>query len=642
MSKCTAVMEQLKSEDPAVQREWAFTAAEGKCTSAVPRLSELLATDNLGVQEAADIALRAIGGRESVTAIIPHLRSEDAPLRNLAMDILRQVGDQDIHSLIELMRDQDPDIRIFTSDILGSTSTILAVSPLCEALLKDPEVNVRYQAAVSLGELGFGEASASLNKALKDEEWIQFAVVEALAKIEDDSSVNALVSGLDSASDLVASMIVDALAEKGNFKAVPKLMSVLDGSASALQNKITKAVVNILGGKSLSLLSEKEKGKLRDYLFKAVKDQEEDVQDSAVTGLSWLGGEEASRSILELAAGIDPDNEEERYDNALGALARIGLTDALSEGLNSDDIATAKVAVGAMRILEDSEVVQRIIDAFAHKDRDLQREMAAALAEVGSADCAPFFLTLLDTQEDGDIIKTALHFLGSKLKHAEAGEKIFSFLEHPYDDVKDAALEACIALDGPEMEERFVEFFSGTDPMQRLMAVYVFGRLGVEKHVDRLKIALEDHEESIRKIAVDSFKEYKGDNSQWFPDVVHKLYDESRDVRLAVVELLSDSEEEEALSHLMHSLKDEDDWVQARAVEALGKRKDENAVPALVELIGGESKITAIKAVEALGEIGGSASFQALMGNLDAGDHDIQAAAEDAVAKIRQQDGGQA
>jgi HEAT repeat protein len=635
-------MEQLKSEDPAVQREWAFTAGDGKCVDSVPRLSQLLASENLGVQEAADIALRSIGGKESVTAVIPHLRSEEAPLRNLAMDILRQIGDQDIHSLIELMRDADPDIRIFTSDILGSTKTVLAVSPLCEGLLKDPEVNVRYQAAVSLGELGFGEASASLNKALKDEEWIQFAAVEALAKIEDESSVNALVSGLDSASDLVASMIVDALAEKGNFKAVPKLMSVLDLSASALQNKITKAVVNILGGKSLSLLSEKEKAKLREYLFRAVKDQEEDVQDAAVVGLSWLGGEEASESILTLAVGLDAEKSEERYDNALGALARIGLTEALGKGLNSEDIVRAKVAVGAMRILEDADVAQHIINAYQGRDRDLQREMTAALAEVGNEDCAAFFQSVLDEQEDGDIIKTALNFLGNKIKHVEAGEKIFSFLEHPYDDVKDAALEACIALDGPEMEERFIAFFSAEEPMQRLMAVYVFGRLGVERHLSRLKEALEDHEESIRKIAVDSFKEYGGESADWFADVVHKLYDESRDVRLAVVELLSDSSEEEALSHLMHSLKDEDDWVRARAVEALGKRRDESAVPALVELVAGDSKITAMKAVESLGEIGGSTSFQALMSYIDTGDPDIQAAAEEAVSKIRHHDGGQA
>ncbi len=58
----------------------------------------------------------------------------------------------------------------------------MAVEPLCDALLKDPEVNVRYQAAVSLGDLANPAAARCLNKAMQDDEWVQYAVIEALAK----------------------------------------------------------------------------------------------------------------------------------------------------------------------------------------------------------------------------------------------------------------------------------------------------------------------------------------------------------------------------------------------------------------------------------------------------------------------------
>ena len=74
------------------------------------------------------------------------------------------------------------------------------------ALLKDPEVNVRYQAAVSLGNLGKKEAAQYLNKALEDEEWIQFAVIEALSKIREASSVGALAMASQSASRLLSVM----------------------------------------------------------------------------------------------------------------------------------------------------------------------------------------------------------------------------------------------------------------------------------------------------------------------------------------------------------------------------------------------------------------------------------------------------
>ena len=165
------LLNQLRSGDVELEREAAFAAGEGKVEEAVPLLARLVQSQNLGVQEAADRALRRIGGPAVVRAVAPLLRSDDPPSRNIAMDVMREVGDQDFPTLIDLLHDDDPDMRIFSSDILGSTGNLMAVSALCEALLKDPEVNVRYQAAVSLGALGRPEAAKCLNKALSDDEW---------------------------------------------------------------------------------------------------------------------------------------------------------------------------------------------------------------------------------------------------------------------------------------------------------------------------------------------------------------------------------------------------------------------------------------------------------------------------------------
>lgn len=71
------------------------------------------------------------------------------------MDVLREIGADDFDSLKQLLHDDDVDMRIFASDILGTSESILAVPLLCEALLRDPEVNVRYQAAVVLAPWPF-------------------------------------------------------------------------------------------------------------------------------------------------------------------------------------------------------------------------------------------------------------------------------------------------------------------------------------------------------------------------------------------------------------------------------------------------------------------------------------------------------
>ena len=135
MVDCNELCRKLGGDDTDVLRDAAYEAGENGCVEAVGLLAGLLCSRNMGVQEAADRALRKIGGKEVVDAVKPLLRSDDAPTRNASMDILRAVGSQDFPTLIELLHDADPDIRIFASDILGSTDSRLAVAPLCEALL---------------------------------------------------------------------------------------------------------------------------------------------------------------------------------------------------------------------------------------------------------------------------------------------------------------------------------------------------------------------------------------------------------------------------------------------------------------------------------------------------------------------------
>ncbi len=641
MQDCNAIAELLKGPGESGDiREAAWLAGENGCVEAVPALAELLASSNLGIQEAADQALRKIGGKPTVEAVIPLLRSDEAPVRNLSMDILREVGDQDLPSLIGLLHDQDADIRIFASDILGSTASLTSVAPLGEALLKDPEVNVRYQAAVSLGELGHKEAAHYLNKALGDEEWVQFSVIEALAKIRDDSSIGALAKALHHSSDLVASMIVEALGEMGNVKAVTMLMRYLDEAATALRNKICKAIVRILGGKSLKLLNEAERDKFRQYLLVALTDEDDDIQDAAMTGLGYVGGEKAAREVLHLASAMDFDRDHDRLELAVKSLANIGVTEAMTKALEGGNYKEARVAVEVATRLGSPEVCAMLTRVFWDKERDLQRDVITAVRHCAGPQDKDFFIQVLERHDDGTVLKSALEFLG-ELGLDDTGEMLFGFLDHPYDDVKEAALDACVRIGGPEMDERFRTLFASPDPVNRLMAVYAMGKLGVAEHMDEIKLALEDEIPDIRKVALEAFGDMCVDLGRWMPVIQERLHDEHREVRLTVIELLGHCPGEDTLPYLIEALADEDDWVRVRAVEALGARAAEAAVPRLVEMLAEENTLLSLKVVEALGAIGGKAAFRSLLEVLNAEDPELQAAAEEALASLQESEGGE-
>ncbi len=626
----------LQSQDPGEQREGAFLARDGQQKEAVPYLVPMLQSSSIGAQEAADMALRKIGGAESVKGLIPLLRSDSAAIRNLAMDILRHIGHQDLESLFELLGDQDPDIRIFAADILGASGSYLAVTPLCELLLKDQEVNVRYQAAVSLGELGRVEAATCLNQAFQDEEWVQYAVVEALSKLRDDSSLQALMQALSNSSELVCSMIVDALGEVGHIKSVPMLLKRMETAPAVLRNKIVKAIIRILGGKGLNFLSPKEKEKLSDYLLVAIEDNDPDVQDASILGLGYVGGSKASKKILQAASRMDPEHEEERLEQAQKALVSIGFNQALVQPLFSENETVSGLAIQALGGIGCKESVHWLIQAFEDKPRDLQREIAKMLYFSAGEESRDFFIKNLKEHRDGDVLKHSLRFLGYKLQDQESLSILLRFLEHPWDDVKETALESVLAIGGDSVREYFYGLFSSQEVIKRLMAVYALGKMGAAENIEYLMQALNDESPEVRKIALEALTYVCPEDENTLSRIVQGLYDEERDVRRSVVELLDTCPHKDTVHYLVQALWDPDEWVKIRAIEALGRKEVYKRIPDMLSMWDRSSKLVKIKIIQALGNIGGHTAFRALLDILDDADPELQDAAEKALDKLQE------
>ena len=630
------ILQDLQSDDTDVRRRAAFAAGDMKLADSVALLCKCIGSSNIGVQEAAEYALRKIRGSHAIRSLIPLLRSEDAPLRNIAMDILREIGADDLSSLTPLLHDDDCDVRIFTADILGSAKDRKAVASLCDALLKDPEVNVRYQAAVSLGNLAFPEAVDSLRQAMLDEEWVQFSVVEALTKIRADSTVTALSQSLSTSSPLVASIIIDALGEMGNIKAVPLLLKSLEKTSPPLRNKTVKSIVKILGGRSLSLLSPKDQERLHDYLLVALHDEDESVLMSALTGLSAMGETAATKAIFGLLERLDPDLHHELIHAATQAIATIGFNQSFIDALHAEDNdSLVHIALEASLLMNAPLCVPHIKDIFWRHERDIQRVAATRLARIAGQDDVPFFLDLLERHTDGEVLKATLFFLGNRMQAEQAMDKLFSMLAHPYDDVKEAALAACIALDSPQATNRFKELFKENDPQLRALAAYALGRQNLAACLPELRIALEDENPQVRQIAVEAFGISVPCSKDYLPILLPRLHDENREVRLAMVSLLGNCGLSEALPHLLSVLDDQDDWLRIRAVEGLGHLKASAAVPHLVQMLDSSNPMLTFKIIDTLGRIGGKVAFRALLGMIDHEDPEIQHVAAEAVSSIQ-------
>jgi HEAT repeat protein len=315
----------------------------------------------------------------------------------------------------------------------------------------------------------------------------------------------------------------------------------------------------------------------------------------------------------------------------------MGVTAVLKNALRNEDVPSALLAVETLARISDPEVEAVLVNAFWQGYITVQRAIVAVLARIAGPGSTDFFMDLLHKHNDGKVLKSAAQFLGQKFKYAPAADALFELLDHQYDDVKEVALGACVAIGGEELQKRFRELFLGDDPVKRLMAVYALGRIDVNANLELLKTALEDASPDIRKHALEAVSTLCYQSEAWLDMLVPRLLDENRDVRQTVVEIMGRCFSPEIVPHLLNALGDADDWVKVRALEVLGQNKVVAAIPDVMILLEYPNKLVAIRAIECLGSIGGTAAFQALLSISNSEDFELMEAAEAAISRIQEE-----
>lgn len=634
------LLTRLSSRNPDEIRSVAFEIAELGIPESIQLLVRHLQHEDLGVQEAAEFALRKIRGAETVRSIACLLRLEDVSIRNSAMDILREIGSDDLKTLYTFLHDEDVDIRIFIADILGSTGSSVATPMLIEVLEKDPDVNVRYQACISLGKLGNNESKEALLKAIeKDEEWVQFAAVEALAKLKVDDCIDRLMKALSCSSELVACTIIHTLGSIGNISCVPVLLQRLDNYSGPLCNAAVKAIVQIIGAPSLSLLGEKDLEKLHEYLLIALEDEDEDVVLAALTGLSFVGSIKATKAVFKRIHKIDPIRDADLLYAAVQSLISIGYNEALKEALFSGDEETVKIALEVCGTIGCRRCVGLLISSFWTLPLDMQQSAIHYLVNIADTTDVSFFMELLEKHKDTFVLKEALLFLGETASCITVAQDLLKFLHDPDDEVKETALEACLALENEDVNEKIVALFLSEDPLLRKMSTYAMGKIDTERYLDTLLSALKDTDAEVRKVALEALGRFCEKKPELFSTLSMCMSDESKDVRLALVELARNLGTEEALELIIKMIEDKDSWVCIRAIESLADSGSDAALYAMIERLDNADVLVTMKIVEVLGIIGGKVAFQALLGLTDHEDPDVQSAVSKALSYIQEEQG---
>lgn len=158
--------------------------------AAVEALCARLSTEtDAAVTEAIFTSLIRLGGQPVVEGLMPYLRSEDARLRNRAVEAMQALPDEVGPYMELLLGDADADVRIFAINILSNLHHPMAHLWLQQVVDMDDNINVCATAVDVLAEVGTAEQIPGLEQLparFDHDPYVAFAVETAIQRIRGD------------------------------------------------------------------------------------------------------------------------------------------------------------------------------------------------------------------------------------------------------------------------------------------------------------------------------------------------------------------------------------------------------------------------------------------------------------------------
>jgi HEAT repeat protein len=347
-----------------------------------------------------------------VDQLIKDLKDPDSDVRKEAAISLRGLGDvKAVDALISALGDDNWSVRMIAAGALGDLGDGRALQPLIHAM-NDEHKYVRSSAARALGELGDLRAITPLIKALSHEDPLtRSAAADSLGKLGDSRAVEPLIQSLSDEWGAVRSSAASALGPLGDARAVEPLIKALADEG------IMGYVVRKSAASSLGQLGD---ARAVEPLVQALNDEESSVRWNAAKALGELG---ESSAIDPLIAALD-DEDKDVVFWASYSLAKLGKTeyvDSLLVFLKDEEAYIRREAAEALGNLRDSRAVEPLIEALGDKDSYVRALTATALGEIGDARAkAP----LQSAQDDEDSnVRRAVATALEKLNLAEEENK---------------------------------------------------------------------------------------------------------------------------------------------------------------------------------------------------------------------------
>ncbi len=200
----------------------AYRDALAACPHAAPMLSHMLGDPQWFVVRNAAELLGEMGVSEVDGKLVETLSHPDTRVRRAATGALARLGTpRALHALQDMLRDPNPDIRLQAALGLGAAGQRAAAGDLLEALDKEQDADVQQAIVTALGKVATFEAIERLQKVAKPGNLfrrkatgLRLAAVNALAEAATQESLDVLRAMANDRDKEVRAAIERALRDK--------------------------------------------------------------------------------------------------------------------------------------------------------------------------------------------------------------------------------------------------------------------------------------------------------------------------------------------------------------------------------------------------------------------------------------------
>lgn len=354
---------------------------------------------------------------------------------------------------------------------------------------------------------------------------------------------------------------------------------------------------------------------------------------------------------IEILMDYMKDSELEVREEAAKAIVKKGSNvaiDSLLKAMSSDDPTYRNKALEAL-VLMGEKVVPHLLSEIDNEDKDVRKFVIDTLGEIGDEKSLKFIIEKID-DEDENVAQSACENLG-KFAKVEAVDALIAALDKS-EWIQFAAIEALGNIGDPKSVPHILKVMKEANEWIKHVALEALTKIKDETVIGELLPEIYSKNEELVKgvivaintILKDSFilKEFPKCVMKKYPDFKEKILEyyekvSERDVRIAIINLISIFSFKDFTNYLAKDLISSDDDIAEAAMETLISM-GEDIYPDLLKILGKESTGVELKiaVIYMLGEIfyGKKSYFYILEEYFESKYPEIREIALEAMAKI--------